>query len=237
MYKFFLFIFAVVLLLGCHNSKTSGGNPDSTGVASKQDSSHRTLSIDMAAIDKMMSKSADSITVANIKTKYGNIEMELFTKDAPKTTANFIGLSLAGYFNNVIFHRIAKGYVLQGGDPTGTGGGGTSIYGDTFEDELNPNTPSYKEGYVRGVVAMANRGPNTNASQFFIMLGDAPELPKAYTIFGRVIRGMNVVDKIAAQKIVPKMGPNDGKPVDPVAIESVTIEKRKQKLNSIFETR
>ncbi|MCU7496851.1 MAG: peptidylprolyl isomerase [Ignavibacteria bacterium] len=184
-----------------------------------------------------MSKSADSITVATIKTKFGNIEIELYTKEAPKTTANFVGLSLAGYYNGVIFHRIAKGYVLQGGDPTGTGAGGSSIYGSTFEDELNPNTQSYKDGYVRGVVAMANRGPNTNSSQFFIILDDAPQLPKNYTIFGKVIKGMNVVDKIASEKIKPQMGPNDGRPVNPVAMEKVTIEKRYKKINSIFETR
>lgn len=89
------------------------------------------------------------------------------------------------------------GFVIQGGDPKGNGTGGYSIFGPTFEDELNPNTPSYKEGYKEGVVAMANRGPNTNGSQFFIMLADNTTLPHAYTIFGKVTSGMDIVKQIA----------------------------------------
>jgi cyclophilin family peptidyl-prolyl cis-trans isomerase len=163
------------------------------------------------------------------------MEVELFSKDAPKTVKNFIGLSLTGYYNGVIFHRVAKGFVIQGGDPTGTGAGGTSIYGDVFEDELNAETKSYKDGYQRGVLAMANKGPNTNSSQFFIMLTDVSQMPKNYTIFGKVIKGMEVVDKIGASKITPVMSQNDGKPVEPIAMESVTVEKREKKINSIFD--
>lgn len=234
MYRYLISVVLMALLLGCQKSDSS----DKTNAETQeQDTTKKSFNIDMAAIDKLISRSADSITVATIKTKFGDIEIELYTKEAPKTAANFVGLSLAGYYNGVIFHRIAKGYVLQGGDPTGSGAGGSSIYGSTFEDELNPNTLSYKEGYVRGVVAMANRGPNTNSSQFFILLGNAPQLPKNYTIFGKVIKGMNVVDKIASQKITPQMGPNDGRPVEPVAMDKVTIEKRFKKVNSIFETR
>ncbi|MGE5457634.1 MAG: peptidylprolyl isomerase, partial [Methanococcaceae archaeon] len=228
MYKLFITFFAFVLLLGCKESKTSDTQAADQAV---KDSTKKTLEIDMPGIYKEISASPDTITVATIKTKYGTIEAELYTKDAPKTAANFIGLAKAGFYNNIIFHRIAKGYVLQGGDPTGTGAGGASIYGDTFEDELNPAAPSFKEGYVRGVLAMANRGPNTNSSQFFIMLNDAPELPKAYTIFGKVIKGMDVVDKIADQKITPQMGPTDGRPVNPVAMEQVTIAKRAKKVH------
>jgi peptidylprolyl isomerase/peptidyl-prolyl cis-trans isomerase-like 1 len=235
MYRYLVSILFMALLLGCQKSDSSDKKAENE--AQVQDSSKKSFDIDMAAIGKLMSKSQDSITVATVKTKFGDIEIELYTKEAPKTTANFIGLSLAGYYNGVIFHRIAKGYVLQGGDPTGTGAGGSSIYGATFEDELNPETLSYKEGYVRGVVAMANRGPNTNSSQFFIILDDAPQLPKNYTIFGRVIKGMNVVDKIASEKIKPQMGPNDGRPINPVAMDKVTVEKRFKKVNSIFETR
>ena len=145
----------------------------------------------------------------HIETTKGNIELELFESDAPKTVANFTGLAEQGYYNGVIFHRISKGFVIQGGDSTGTGRGGKSIYGKEFDDELNPSAPSYKEGYTRGTVAMANRGPNTNTSQFFIMLNDVP-MPKNYTIFGKVIKGMDVVDSIAAVDIVPQMGPTDG---------------------------
>ncbi|MGE5680014.1 MAG: peptidylprolyl isomerase [Bacillota bacterium] len=237
MYKLVFSVLLMALCLGCQNKQNPEGKTSDSTTAQTDSSGRKTLEIDMAAIDKMISKSPDSVTVATIKTKLGNFEVELYTKDAPKTTANFVGLAMAGYYNNVIFHRIAKGYVIQGGDPSGTGAGGTSIYGPSFEDELDPKTQSYKEGYQRGVVAMANRGENTNSSQFFIILNDAPQLPKNYTIFGKVIKGMNVVDKIASGKITPVMGPTDGKPVEPVAMEQVTIEKRSKKLNSIFDAR
>ncbi|MEI7811632.1 MAG: peptidylprolyl isomerase [Ignavibacteria bacterium] len=235
MYKLLISIFAFIFLLGCQHDKPVNDQPADT--LATPDSSSKSLTIDFKAIDRMISKSPDTVTVATIKTKFGSIEIEFYTSDAPKTVSNFIGLAMSGYYNNVIFHRIAKDYVLQGGDPTGTGSGGTSIYGNTFEDELNKNATSYKEGYRRGVVAMANRGPDTNSSQFFIMLGDAPGLPKAYSVFGKVIKGMEVVDEIAAQKINPVFGPADGRPVSPVKMESVTIEKRARKLNSIFEVR
>jgi cyclophilin family peptidyl-prolyl cis-trans isomerase len=164
----------------------------------------------------------------SIETTKGTIELELFESDAPKTVANFTGLAEQGYFNGIIFHRISKGFVIQGGDSTGTGRGGKSIYGKEFEDELNPSTPSYKEGYKRGTVAMANRGPNTNTSQFFIMLNDMP-MPKNYTIFGKVIKGMDVVDSIAAVEIIPQMGPTDGKPKIDVVMKKVTVKKETEK--------
>ncbi|MCX6120679.1 MAG: peptidylprolyl isomerase [Ignavibacteriales bacterium] len=161
----------------------------------------------------------------SIETTKGNIELELFESDAPKTVANFAGLAEQGYFNGIIFHRISKGFVIQGGDSTGTGRGGKSIYGKEFEDELNPATPSFKEGYKRGTVAMANRGPNTNTSQFFIILNDAPWLPKNYTIFGKVTKGMDVVDSIAAVEIIPQMGETDGKPKVDIVMKKVTVKK------------
>jgi len=160
-----------------------------------------------------------------IETTKGSIELELFESDAPKTVANFVGLAEQGYFNGVIFHRISKGFVIQGGDSTGTGRGGKSIYGKEFADELNPSTPSYQEGYKRGTVAMANRGPNTNTSQFFIILKDASWLPKNYTIFGKVVKGMDVVDSIAEVEIIPQMGPTDGKPKVDVVMKKVTVKK------------
>lgn len=137
-----------------------------------------------------------SATQAIIKTAKGEIDIELYPQDAPKTVTNFATLASEGYYNNLTFHRVEPGFVIQGGDPNGNGTGGTSIYGDTFEDELNPATKSYQAGYQAGVVAMANRGPNTNGSQFFIMLADNPSLPKNYTIFGKVTKGMDVVQKI-----------------------------------------
>jgi cyclophilin family peptidyl-prolyl cis-trans isomerase len=165
------------------------------------------------------------IVNATLETSKGKIEVELFQSDAPKTVANFTGLAEQGYFNGIIFHRISKGFVIQGGDPTGTGTGGKSIYGKDFEDELNPSAPSYQAGYLRGTLAMANRGPNTNSSQFFIMLRDVPGMPKNYTIFGKVVKGLEVVDSIAAVDITPQMGPNDGKPKADVVIKKVTVVK------------
>ena len=137
-----------------------------------------------------------SAKMATIHTVKGDIELELYPQDAPKTVANFATLSKKGYYNGLTFHRVVPGFVIQGGDPSGNGSGGYSIYGPTFEDELNPETPSYKAGYVEGVLAMANRGPNTNGSQFFIMLADNTSLPHNYTIFGKVTKGMDVVKQI-----------------------------------------
>jgi peptidyl-prolyl cis-trans isomerase-like 1 len=161
---------------------------------------------------------------AEIITTLGTIEADLYEADAPKTVANFTGLAEQHYFDGIVFHRIAKGFVIQGGDSTGTGRGGRSIYGGEFADELNPETKSYQEGYKRGVLAMANRGPNTNTSQFFIILNDASFLPKNYTIFGKVTKGMDVVDKIGAVEIVPP-GARDGRPKVDVVMKKVTVKK------------
>jgi cyclophilin family peptidyl-prolyl cis-trans isomerase len=155
---------------------------------------------------------------------FGKIQLDLYAEDAPKTVENFLRLADAGYYNCVTFHRVAKGFVIQGGDPTGTGRGGQSAFGSAFKDELNPETASYKAGYTKGVLAMANSGPNTNGSQFFIMLGDVP-LPNAYTIFGKVSTGQEVVDKIGQVDITPQMGPTDGAPKQPVVMQSVKIIK------------
>jgi cyclophilin family peptidyl-prolyl cis-trans isomerase len=160
--------------------------------------------------------------VAVIVTTLGTIEAELYEKDAPKTAANFAGLAKESFYNGVIFHRVVPGFVIQGGDPTGTGRGGKSIYGGEFADELNPESTSYKEGYKKGVLAMANRGQNTNTSQFFILLADQPGMPKNYTIFGKVIKGMDVVEKIGKVELVPP-GARDGKPKVPVVMNKVSV--------------
>ncbi len=123
-----------------------------------------------------------------LSTQKGDIVFELFAETAPLTVSNFVYLTEGGYYDGLTFHRREEGFVIQGGDPNGTGSGGP---GYRFEDELKDN---YQ--YERGIVAMANAGPNTNGSQFFVMLADVP-LPKAYTIFGRVTEGLEVVDAIA----------------------------------------
>ena len=155
--------------------------------------------------------------LVTIKTNLGEIKFETYDADAPNTVKNFIDLASKGFYNGVIFHRVIDGFMIQGGDPTGTGRGGP---GYQFADELNPATPSYQAGYKKGVVAMANAGPNTNGSQFFIMVADYP-LPNSYTIFGKVVSGQEVADKIAK---VAKDG-ND-KPLSPVTMESVTVSEK-----------
>lgn len=186
------------------------------------------LGLTLNSCGKSENMTADKGTaeVAIMETSMGTIEIELYRSDAPRTVDNFVKLAEQKYFDGIKFHRIAKGFVIQGGDPTGTGAGGKSIYGKEFEDELNPAAPSFKTGYVRGTVAMANRGPNTNTSQFFIMLQDAPRLPKAYTIFGRVVSGLDVVDRMGAVEITPEMGANDGRPKTDIVINSVRMKQQ-----------
>lgn len=156
----------------------------------------------------------NTIPMVKITTNKGEITLELFPNDAPKAVENFLTLAKKGFYDGVIFHRIIKGFMIQGGDPTGTGSGGP---GYRFEDELNPSTDSYKRGYVRGVLAMANAGPNTNGSQFFIMHADYP-LPHAYTIFGRVTKGMEVVDAIAESEV-----DSSDRPVEKIVMTKVQI--------------
>jgi len=172
---------------------------------------------------KTKGKQTVKTEIAVIETKFGSIEIAFFRNDAPKTVENFIQLTKKGYFNGVKIHRVAKGFVIQGGDPTGTGSGGESIYGKKFDDEINKESKLYKDGYLRGIVAMANSGPNTNSSQFFIILKDAP-LPPAYTIFGKVTAGMETVDKIAAVDITPQMGPGDGRPKEDITMTKVFMK-------------
>ena len=149
------------------------------------------------------------MTHVTIATEQGEIEADLFDESAPKATANFLKLAGEGFYDGVIFHRVVPGFVIQGGDPEGTGMGGP---GYKFADE--PVTM----GYARGTVAMANSGPNTNGSQFFICLDDLPSLPPKYTIFGMVASGLATVDAIAKGAT----GPGD-RPLEPVKMTAVTI--------------
>lgn len=180
-----------------------------------------TLPQDTSMIAKIVPNTETTSTNNNkthmitIETNYGKIVIETYDSDAPKTVNNFVTLAQKGFYNGLTFHRVIKGFMIQGGDPIGNGTGGP---GYSFEDELNPNTASYKAGYKRGVVAMANAGPNTNGSQFFIMHQDYP-LPNNYTIFGHVVSGQEVVDKIANVQT----GAND-KPVTPVVMKAVSVQ-------------
>ena len=157
--------------------------------------------------------------IANIETNKGTIRFELLEEDAPKTTENFIKLAERGYYDGVIFHRVIDGFMIQGGDPTGTGRGGESAWGGRFNDEINRSSELYRGPYTAGTVAMANAGPNTNGSQFFIIHADYP-LPPSYSKFGRVIEGQDVVNGIAKSK----RDRND-RPLEEVRMEKVTIEQ------------
>jgi cyclophilin family peptidyl-prolyl cis-trans isomerase len=157
-------------------------------------------------------------SMVTLKTSEGDIKIEFYSNDAPKASENFARLAESGYYNGVIFHRVIANFMIQGGDPTGTGRGGESSFegGGSFADELNPATESFRQGYVRGTVAMANSGPDTNRSQFFIVHRDS-NLQNNYTIFGRVVEGMDVVDKIATAPV------NGDRPVNPVVIEEARV--------------
>ena len=159
---------------------------------------------------------------AVMETDHGAIELEFLPGDAPKAVENFRLLAEHGYYDGVTFHRIVKGFMLQGGDPEGTGRGGMSAWGGKFDDEIKPDSPLYKAGYKRGVLAMANSGPNTNGSQFFIMHADYP-LPPAYVIFARVTQGLDVVDAIA--KTPTQLGADGGmsRPLQPIVIKKISV--------------
>ena len=159
---------------------------------------------------------------ATIDTDKGPIELEFLPMDEPKAVENFRLLAERGYYNNLTFHRIVKGFMIQGGDPTGDGTGGESAWGGTFEDEIKPDSPTYSNGYRRGIVAMANAGPNTNGSQFFIMHQDYP-LPPAYVIFARVTKGIEIVDALAETPTT--RGPDGAmsQPLTPLRMKTVTI--------------
>ncbi len=150
------------------------------------------------------------MAAATLHTNHGAIEVELFEEDAPKTVENFLKLARDGFYDGVIFHRVIEGFMIQGGDPTGTGTGGP---GYQFEDEINDHK------VVRGALAMANAGPNTNGSQFFIVTTDeAPWLDGKHTVFGRVTSGMEVVDAIEKVDVDAR-----DKPREDVILEEVAV--------------
>jgi cyclophilin family peptidyl-prolyl cis-trans isomerase len=147
---------------------------------------------------------------ATLETNHGSIAVELFDADAPKTVENFVKLAREGFYNGVVFHRVIENFMIQGGDPTGTGAGGP---GYQFEDEINAHPVQ------RGALAMANAGPNTNGSQFFIVTADAcPWLDGLHTVFGQVTSGMDVVDAIS--HVDTDM---QDRPINEVRIESIAI--------------
>jgi cyclophilin family peptidyl-prolyl cis-trans isomerase len=163
---------------------------------------------------------------AVVETDQGTFEFELLAADAPKAAENFRLLAAKGYYNGLTFHRIIKGFMIQGGDPKGDGSGGESAWGGTFPDEITKTSPLYANGmgYKRGIVALANSGPNTNGSQFFVLHKDYP-LPPTYTIFGRVTKGLEVIDALAAVPVRRGDDPIPSVPLTPPVIKKVTIRQ------------
>ncbi len=166
---------------------------------------------------KEMPMENTSKVFATIETSMGAFKVELYEKATPKTVANFVGLAEKGYFDGIVFHRVIANFMIQGGDPTGTGRGGESIYGPTFVDEF-VDTLRHTSA---GILSMANRGPNTNGSQFFVTLAPTPWLDGKHAIFGKVVEGMDIVQAIGNVKTTK---PFD-KPVEPVVMKKVTITR------------
>ena len=198
--------------------------PVVTSIVAPENASVSTATSTAGTVDAVASSSLSINQIKNnqhmitIQTNKGPIVFETYDADAPNTVKNFVSLAQKGFYDGLIFHRVINGFMIQGGDPTGTGRGGP---GYAFADELNPATPSYQIGYVRGTVAMANSGPDTNGSQFFIMHADGP-LPHNYTIFGHVVSGMETVDAIA------KTPTDEGdRPIVKVIMEKVTVTDAK----------
>lgn len=155
-----------------------------------------------------------------IHTSIGDLKVEVLCDTAPKTSFNFLALAASGYYNNSTFHRNMRNFMIQGGDPTGTGKGGESIWGGTFGDEFHPANVHDR----RGILSMANKGPGTNRSQFFITYERQPHLNNVYTVFGRLLEGWDVLD---AMERLPIIGGSKksiaNKPVDPPVIKAITI--------------
>jgi len=164
------------------------------------------LTYNLAAQENSMNSVQSTVV---IETNLGSIEVKLFTDTAPKTCENFLGLVQKNYYNGTVFHRIIKKFMIQGGDPTGTGAGGESIWGKPFADECVANLKFDRPG----LLAMANRGPNTNGSQFFITTVATPWLNMKHTIFGEVVKGYDIVQKMENSKTDMR-----DRPVEPIKI-------------------
>jgi cyclophilin family peptidyl-prolyl cis-trans isomerase len=195
-----------LMIISCSSNKESDTQEKNLTNIEKGDS-----------LDNLIELKNNEKLTATVQTNIGTFEIELFARDVPRTVKNFAGLAIKGYYNGIIFHRVIKDFMIQGGDPTGTGMGGESIYGAKFEDEFVPSLMHDSPG----IVSMANAGPNTNGSQFFITVVPTPWLNARHSVFGKVIKGMDVINAISQ---VPTN--NMDRPIDNVVMQSVTIEKR-----------
>ncbi len=202
MIKNIIFVILTVALLACNDNLEKKEKP----ITNKEDK-----------VKELLNINDNEKLVATVKTNVGDFEIELFATKTPKTVENFVGLATTGKYDGVIFHRVIPQFMIQGGDPTGTGRGGESFWGGKFEDEFDTSLHHDKAG----ILSMANAGPGTNGSQFFITLVPTPWLDGKHSIFGEVISGMDVVNSIGNTK----SGAMD-KPVEDIIIETVLVEKK-----------
>lgn len=202
-------IFLTVFLLVQNQGQTSEQltNNQMNKIKNNQPTTVKTMPTPKMQIDQRKTY------IAELETIVGTIKINLNAQQTPKTVNNFVYLAKKGFYDKTIFHRVIKGFMIQGGDPLGNGTGGP---GYRFDDE------SFEGEYTRGTVAMANAGPNTNGSQFFIMHEDY-NLPKDYVIFGQVVEGMEVVDNIASATVKAGASGEVSSPVEPILVNKVTI--------------
>ncbi|AYA77669.1 peptidylprolyl isomerase [Bacillus sp. Y1] len=230
-------LFVVFLVTGCGTSNEEGTDNSNGNASNNETANQENIELPQATTEV-----GEKERLVEMETSMGNIKIKLFPEQAPKAVENFITHSEEGYYEGVIFHRVINDFMIQGGDPDGTGMGGESIYGEPFEDEFSNQLYNF-----RGALSMANSGPSTNGSQFFIVQnktldprsvdqmkkanynekvikhyedGGTPWLDKAHTVFGQVIEGMDVVDKIATTPV----GEGD-KPEEDVIIKKITVLK------------
>ena len=202
-------IIAIAQFFGCA-SNTEPSEP-STPSAPSESQAEQPDESDQQDGYPPMTIDVNKTYIATIETEHGQIRVELFAKDAPKTVNNFVYLAREGFYDGTTFHRVIPGFMAQGGDPTGTGTGGP---GYTFEDEINQHS------HATGVISMANSGPDTNGSQFFITYAPQPHLDGLHTVFGKVIEGMNVLNRLTPRD------PNENPSFSGDKILSISIEEK-----------
>ncbi|WP_279577073.1 peptidylprolyl isomerase [Planococcus ruber] len=230
-----MLLLAAVLAACSSGEETAGEKAEPKEAQTASDTASETQ--EEVELPQLSNEVAENEALVEMKTSMGTMKIKLFPEYAPKTVENFLTHAEEGYYEGVTFHRVIKDFMIQGGDPTGTGGGGESIYGESFEDEFSENLYNFK-----GALSMANAGPGTNGSQFFIVqapvadpnafneihtdqivkayekLGGTPWLDGKHTVFGQVIEGMDIVDAMAAVETAEA-----DKPVEDIVIESIEV--------------
>lgn len=234
-------LMSLFLLGACGGSNTSSQTKESN--QTEQSSAESKVDVNSLELPQLSTEVAENEALVEMVTTEGSIKIKLFPEQAPKTVENFLTHAKDGYYDGVIFHRVINNFMIQGGDPDGTGMGGESIWGEPFEDEISNQLYN-----IRGALSMANAGPGTNGSQFFIVqksddmsdgllaedipgkiidayaAGGTPHLDGKHTVFGQVVEGMDVVDKIAAVETV-----DADKPKKEIKIEKINILQEAKK--------